>query len=307
MAKQKALGKGLDALLPSAGENLAGGRGTATSGTLLMCPVKEITPNPYQPRKKMDRTSLQELSDSISEKGILQPLVVRKKADESGYELIAGERRLQAGRMSGLKEVPVLVIEADRVNRLELAIIENIQRQNLNVLEEAGAYHQLVKEFGHTQEEVAKKVGKDRSTVANTLRLLQLPDFAQNDLLSGNLSMGHARVLLSLPDGDAIKMLRDEIISKHLSVRQAETLVKKFKGELAPSNRERQQSSGGKKVKGDIPESYCQTLTNDLGRHLDTKAAITQNGSRGKVEIEYYSLDDLERLVSLITNAPPIA
>jgi len=306
MSKQKALGKGLNALLPSAGENIAG-RGTATSGTLLMCPVKEITPNPYQPRKKMGRAGLQQLADSISEKGILQPLIVRKKEDESGYELIAGERRLQAGRMAGLKEVPVLVVEADRVNRLELAIIENIQRQNLNALEEAEAYQRLVKEFGHTQEEVAQKVGKDRSTVANTLRLLQLPEFAQNDLLSGNLSMGHARVLLSAPDGDAMKMLRDEIISKNLSVRQAENLAKKLKGETTSVNSGNRQTSSGKKAEGDIPASYCQTLTNDLTRHLDAKATITQNGSRGKVEIEYYSLDDLERLISLITNSPPLA
>ena len=307
MSKQKALGKGLDALLPSAGENLAGAGGTATSGTLVMCPIKDITPNPYQPRKKMGRAVLQQLADSIAEKGIIQPLVVRKKEDESGYELIAGERRLQAGRMAGLKEVPTLVIEADRVNRLELAIIENIQRQNLNALEEAEAYQRLVKEFGHTQEEVAQKVGKDRSTVANILRLLQLPEFAQNDLLSGNLSMGHARVLLSAPDAGAMKMLRDEIISKNLSVRQAENLAKKLKGETASSKQENRHPANGKKAKGDIPKSYCQTLTNDLTRHLDAKATINQNGSRGKVEIEYYSLDDLERLISLITNSPPLA
>jgi ParB family chromosome partitioning protein len=307
MSKQKALGKGLNALLPSAGENLAGAGGTATNGTLVMCPIKDISPNPYQPRKKMGRASLQQLADSIAEKGIIQPLVVRKKEDESGYELIAGERRLQAGRMVGLKEVPALVIEADRVNRLELAIIENIQRQNLNVLEEAEAYQRLVKEFGHTQEEVAQKVGKDRSTVANTLRLLQLPEFAQNDLLNGSLSMGHGRVLLSAPDAGAMKMLRNEIVSKNLSVRQAENLVKKLKGESDSSQPENRHSAAGKKEMGDIPKSYCQTLTNELTRHLDAKATINQNGSRGKVEIEYYSLDDLERLISLITNSPPLA
>ena len=303
MSKLKALGKGLDALLPSVSEETAGG--TASSGTLLMCPTKDITPNPYQPRKKMEKAGLQQLADSIAEKGILQPLVVRKMEDESGYELIAGERRLQAAKIVKLKEVPVLVIEADKANRLELAIIENIQRQDLNALEEAGAYQRLVKEFGHTQEEVAQKVGKERSTVANTLRLLQLPDFAKNDLLSGSLTMGHARVLLSAPDPETMRAIRNEIISKHLSVRQAEALVKKSKGELG-TGPSRTSSTVTKKQQGDIPESYCKTLSNELTRHLDTKAGIIQNGSRGKVEIEYFSLDDLERLVSLITNSPSL-
>ncbi len=170
MSRPKGLGKGLNALLPSAGDDLASS--TSTSGTLLMCPLKDIAPNPYQPRKSMDKAALTQLANSIAEKGILQPLVVRKKEDESGYELIAGERRLRAAKIARLKEVPVLVIVADRADRLELAIIENIQRQNLNVLEEAEAFQRLVKEFGHTQEEVAQKVGKDRSTVANILRLL---------------------------------------------------------------------------------------------------------------------------------------
>ncbi|MDF1577379.1 MAG: ParB/RepB/Spo0J family partition protein [Desulfurivibrionaceae bacterium] len=305
MAKSRTLGKGLDALLPSADFNLSGG--TSSSGILLMCPVNDIVPNPYQPRKKLEKAGLRDLADSIGEKGILQPLVVRKKEDESGYELIAGERRLQAGKMAGLKEVPVLVIVADRVNRLELAIIENIQRQNLNALEEADAYNRLIKEFGHTQEEVAKKVGRDRSTVANTLRLLHLPDYAQNDLLKGTLSMGHVRVLLSAPDRDSMKVLRDEMVSKNMSVRQAEQLVKKMKDQLAGGGGETSRRASPKKKRQEIPDSYCQTLTGDIARHLDTKAAIVQNGARGKLEIEYYSLDDLERLVSLITKAPPVA
>lgn len=304
MSKPKALGKGLDALLPSVGEESTGV--AASNGALIMCPTKDITPNPYQPRKKIERAGLKQLADSIAEKGILQPLVVRKKEDESGYELIAGERRLQAARLIKLKEVPVLVIEADKANRLELAIIENIQRQNLNPLEEAEAYHRLIKEFGHTQEEVAQKVGKERPTVANTLRLLQLPDFAKNDLLGGNLSMGHARVLLSAPDAETMRSVRNEIISKNLSVRQAEAMIKKIKDEPS-SGAKRSLPSVAKKQPGDIPESYCKTLTNELSRHLDSKAAISQNGSRGKVEIEYYSLDDLERLVSLITNSPTLS
>ena len=305
MVKPKALGKGLNALLPSAGEDLAGG--TTTSGTLLMCPIKDIVPNPYQPRKNMEKVALNQLADSIAEKGILQPLVVRKKEDESGYELIAGERRLRAGKIAGLKEVPVLVIEAERADRLELAIIENIQRQNLNVLEEADAYQRLVKEFGHTQEEVAQKVGRDRSTVANILRLLQLPEYAQKDLVGGNLSMGHGRVLLSVPDSADMKALRDEIVANNLSVRQAERLAKKLKEAGTSSGVTPRQTSPRKKNQGEIPDSYCQTLTVELTRCLDTKTAIAQNGSRGKLEIEYFSLDDLERLISLITKTPTLA
>ncbi len=303
MSRPKGLGKGLNALLPSAGEDITSS--TSTSGTLLMCPLKDIAPNPYQPRKSMEKVALNQLANSIAEKGILQPLVVRKKEDESGYELIAGERRLRAAKIAGLKEVPVLIIEADRADRLELAIIENIQRQNLNVLEEAEAFQRLVKEFGHTQEEVAQKVGKDRSTVANILRLLHLPEYAQNDLIAGNLSMGHGRVLLSVPDIEDMKALRDEIIANNLSVRQAERLAKKLKetGASTPPS----QISPRKKLQAAIPESYCQTLTVELTRCLDTKTAIAQNGSRGKLEIEYYSLDDLERLISLITKTPTLA
>ncbi len=303
MSRPKGLGKGLNALLPSAGEDITSS--TSTSGTLLMCPLKDIAPNPYQPRKSMEKVALNQLANSIAEKGILQPLVVRKKEDESGYELIAGERRLRAAKIAGLKEVPVLIIEADRADRLELAIIENIQRQNLNVLEEAEAFQRLVKEFGHTQEEVAQKVGKDRSTVANILRLLHLPEYAQNDLIAGNLSMGHGRVLLSVPDIEDMKALRDEIVANNLSVRQAERLAKKLKetGASTPPS----QISPRKKLQAAIPESYCQTLTVELTRCLDTKTAIAQNGSRGKLEIEYYSLDDLERLISLITKTPTLA
>lgn len=303
MSRPKGLGKGLNALLPSAGEDITSS--TSTSGTLLMCPLKDIAPNPYQPRKSMEKVALNQLANSIAEKGILQPLVVRKKEDESGYELIAGERRLRAAKIAGLKEVPVLIIEADRADRLELAIIENIQRQNLNVLEEAEAFQRLVKEFGHTQEEVAQKVGKDRSTVANILRLLHLPEYVQNDLIAGNLSMGHGRVLLSVPDIEDMKALRDEIVANNLSVRQAERLAKKLKetGASTPPS----QISPRKKLQAAIPESYCQTLTVELTRCLDTKTAIAQNGSRGKLEIEYYSLDDLERLISLITKTPTLA
>lgn len=299
MSKSKStLGKGLEALLPVTDLELTGE--PSSHGTFLLCRTDMISPNPYQPRKEMEADSLQQLAASIKEKGILQPLLVRKMDSGDGYELIAGERRLQASKLLGLERVPVVVKDdTTKSDRLELAIIENIQRQNLNALEEAEAYGRLMHEFGHTQEEVAKKVGKERSTVANTLRLLQLPDYAKSDLMSGAISAGHARVILSVLDEKSMQQMREEIIQKGLSVRQAEALAKKLKrGKIlsgAAVKRSRQD------VFDAIPDSYCQALLNDMSKRLGSSIRIIQSGSRGKIEIEYYSLDDLERLVSLIS------
>jgi len=278
------LGKGLSSLLPDQNDDRV----------YFLCPIDAIQPNKYQPRKKMNSEALEELASSIAEKGILQPLVVSNR-DGGQYELIAGERRLRAAKKAGLTEVPVIIREAGSQERLELALIENIQRQNLNPLEEAEAYQQLLDEFDLTQEEVAIQVGKERSTVANTLRLLNLPDYAKDDLSAGTISMGHARVLLSIDDEQNRKTLRDEIVRKKLSVRQAEEWVKQLKAKAKTTAARR-----NKKPKGDLPDSYCKTLNNDLVRYLGTKSKIIQNGSRGKLEIEYYSADDLERLLNLI-------
>lgn len=287
MSKRSALGKGLSALLPSEAEGEA--------GSYFICSVESITPNPTQPRKAMDDDSLRQLADSIKEKGVLLPLVVRETSEQF-FEIIAGERRWRAAILAGLTEVPVLVKDVTPLDRLEMALIENIQRQDLNPLEEAEAYLRLVKEFGLTQEEVAKRVGKERSTVANTLRINQLPDFAKEDLSSGMLTMGHARVLLSLDDPGTMKQLRDEILNSGLNVRQAETLAKKLKKSKPAGSR----GAGAKKKKNVLPDSYCRALTNDLVRYLGSKARIIQNGQRGKLEIEYYSADDLERLIALV-------
>lgn len=206
--------------------------------------------------------------------------------------LIAGERRWRAAKMAGLTDVPVLVKDVSDMDRLELALIENIQRQDLNPIEEAEAYHRLASDFGLTQEQVAYKVGKDRSTVANAIRLLQLPRFAKDDISGGTLTTGHARLLLSLKDEKEMRNVRDEIISKGLSVRQVESLVRSLK-----------KKPGRTKPKTKIhalPESYCNALSNDLVRHFGTKSRIVQNGARGKLEIEYYSSDDLERLLGLL-------
>ena len=284
-----ALGKGLDALLPTGGSD---GR------EYFLCPIDFIEANPDQPRKDINDTALAQLSASIQEKGILLPLVVCEHGAAGRYQIIAGERRWRAAKMAGLDEVPVLVKDVAPLDRLELALIENIQRQDLNPLEEAEAYLRLVKEFNLTQEEVARRVGKERSTVANALRINQLPDFAKEDLVRGVLSMGHARVLLSVGDETAMREVRDEIVEQGLNVRQAETLAKKHKKMAAPA-------SGGakrqpRKSANELPESYCKSLANGLVNYLDTKARIIQSGTRGKLEIEYYSHDDLERLLSLI-------
>ncbi|MBU0674819.1 MAG: ParB/RepB/Spo0J family partition protein [Proteobacteria bacterium] len=292
MTRPKALGKGLSALLPpdEKPENNA-------DNPYFLCPTDQIQPNPYQPRKNFSEEALRQLSESIRDKGILQPLVVRKRQNANGYELIAGERRLQAAKMAGLTEVPALLKDVSTVDRLEIAIIENIQRQNLNPLEEGEAYARLMDEFGHTQEEVARQVGKQRSTVANTLRLLQLPEYAKDDVVNGAISTGHARVLLAAPDLASMRVIRDEIISRKLSVRQAEALVKKLKrGSF--STGQPLETTGTKSF---IPDSYRTSLANTLASHLGTRCKIIQNGDRGKVELEYFSLDDLERLVSLIT------
>lgn len=293
MSNGDRLGRGLGALLAEDNDRLP------AEGEYFLCDIETIDPNPYQPRKEMDDGALQELAESIAEKGILQPLVVTPSDIDDRYVLIAGERRLRASKLAGLTDIPVIVRDVDTQDRLELALIENIQRENLNPIEEALAYQQLVKEFSLTQEEVAKRVGKERSTVANAMRLLQLPEFIKEDIGAGRLTMGHARVLLAIKDRVEVREIRDKIISKELSVRQTEALVRASKQKMASETGSRRLA-----IKKPIPTSYCRTLTNDIVRHFGTKSKITQNGDRGKIEIEYYSLDDLERIHSLISMLP---
>lgn len=291
------LGKGLKALLPAADEDrklsLEGGENERSSTPYFLCPIAFIQPNPYQPRKNFVPEELESLAASIREKGVLQPLVVRQVA-ENKYELIAGERRLRAAKMAELEKVPALIKDIAIADRLELALIENIQRENLSPLEEAEAYAKLIEEFGLTQDLVAKRVGKNRSTVANSVRLLQLPEYAIQGLAEGFLSAGHARVLLSIADPDIMKLLCEEIISKKLSVREAEAAAKKTK------TRKEEPKKRAKAEPPAIPDSYCRSLTNNLVSYLGCKSKIIQNGCRGKIEIEYYSSDDLERVLTLI-------
>ncbi len=289
MAKKNVLGRGVGALLPESGID-------SDSDAYFRLDIDKIDPNPHQPRKNFDEEKLQELADSIAEHGIIQPLIVARN-DENRYNVIAGERRLRAAKLAGLDEVPVVLIDSGSDNdQLELALIENIQRQDLNPIEEAMAYSRLIKDFGLTQEQAAQKVGKKRSTVTNTLRLLTLPEYLQSDVASNRISEGHARVLLRLREmPDKLNELRTRIIKEDLSVRATERICK-----LTVSPKQ-QSGTTAKKSRNELPASYCRTLVNQLVNHLNTKVRITQNGARGKLEIEYYSSDDLDRLVGLLT------
>ncbi len=287
MSKKSVLGRGVGALLSSEPQD--------EEDRFFLCDIDKIDPNPDQPRSYFDPEKLEQLCESIKEKGVIQPLLVTRSKNNR-YNLIAGERRLRAAKMAQQEEVPVVVMEeSDDSTNLELALIENIQRHDLNPIEEALAYSRLIEEFNLTQEEVAKKVGRKRSTITNVLRLLNLPDPIQNDVSQGKLSEGHARVLLRLKDDPMrLQEIRDRIIKEDLSVRATEKLCKEKKAEPADEQK--------KLVKPDgLPKQYCTTVVTQITNHLNTKVRIVQNGKRGKLEIDYYSSDDLDRLVSLLS------
>jgi ParB family chromosome partitioning protein len=278
MVKKTGLGKGIGALLTVVDEE---------RGSYFSCPIEDIKPNKGQPRKTFSDEKLEELAASIREKGIIQPLVVRKKGDH--YELIAGERRWRASQRAGLREVPVVIQDVSDDTAVELALIENIQREDLNAVEEAEAYHSLQERFSLSQEELAKRVGKDRSTVANALRLLKLPAEIKRDIVEDRLSMGHARALLAIENPEAQKKGRDEIIKRKLTVREAENLVKRLKTTRAPRPVKR-------------PDPQMIELLDQLKRHFKAKVALRQGKRGGKIEISYANLDDLTRIVEIINN-----
>ena len=259
------------------------------------CNINKIIPNKYQPRTHFNADDLQELADSIREKGVIQPLIVTSgKGDD--FELIAGERRLRASKLAGLSHVPVILLDVDNEDSLlELALIENVQRTDLNPIEEAEAYRKLIEKFGYTQEETAKRVGKQRSTVANMLRLLKLPEFIHRDIADGLLSEGHGRALVKLVDDPAkIQEIRNTIIKNGLSVRQTEKIIKKASLPQTRTKRTLQLPDE------EIPLSYKNSLVTQLTNRLNSKVTIQQSGNRGKIEIEYYSLDDLDRVTELL-------
>jgi ParB family transcriptional regulator, chromosome partitioning protein len=284
---RKALGKGINALIPDFEMGVPGSKleGMIQSSELL---IDEISPNRFQPRKYFDDDKFEELVKSICENGILQPVVVQKSVN--GYELVVGERRWRASKKAGLKKIPAVIREVSDAQALELAIIENIHRQDLNPIEEAEAYARLADNFALTQEMIAKKVGKSRTAVANILRLLKLPRSIKEDMISGKLSMGHARALLGLEEARQVQALCKEIFKEDLTVRQTEKRVNKLK-QTAP-------------IKPAYPVDkkniFFKDLEKELERKLGTKVEISPKKKGGKLVVTYYSDDDLERIQNLI-------
>ncbi len=277
MPQKSGLGRGLSALIPG-GENVQADHG------IMLVPVEAVLPNPRQPRSSMHPEELEELTASIREHGVLQPLIVTPGEVESQYILIAGERRLQAARLAGLPSVPVIVRQATDQQRLELAIIENVQRADLSPLEEAEAYRQLAEDFDLSHESIAGRVGKSRVAVTNTLRLLRLPDSVKNALIEERISEGHARALLALSSFEAQSAALHTILAQELNVRQTEELVRKLSGEK-PVPRQKPVSS---------PE--VTELEERLRSSLGTKVALRSGRNGGTLTLYYYSNEELEAL-----------
>ena len=283
--KKMALGKGLGALIPEVTPD------KKESKDYFLCDIDLIRPNRFQPRLNFPEQDLQELTDSIKAQGILQPLLVRKDAD--GYELIAGERRLRAAKRASLDQVPVVLKRVDDDKMLEIAIVENIQRENLNPIEEAEAYHRLITQLNLTQDQASARVGKSRSAVANFLRLRQLPEQIKDSITDGSLSMGHARAILGAEATAQQLVAWRAVVGKGLSVRQTETLVRRLKSEKKKPRVSRNRTE----------EIYLSGLAEELSRQYGTKIMIKKMGQKGKVEIEFYSNDDLDQLISRLKKA----
>jgi ParB family chromosome partitioning protein len=283
--KKMALGKGLGALIPEVES------GKEESKDYFLCDIDLIRPNRFQPRLNFPEEDLQELTDSIKAQGILQPLLVRKDAD--GYELIAGERRLRAAKRARLSQVPVVLKRVDDGKMLEIAIVENIQRENLNPIEEAEAYHRLITQLNLTQDQASARVGKSRSAVANFLRLRQLPEQIKDSITDGSLSMGHARAILGAEATAQQLAAWRAVVGKGLSVRQTESLIRRLKSEKKKPRISRNRTE----------EIYLSGLAEDLSRQYGTKIMIKKMGQKGKVEIEFYSNDDLDQLISRLKKA----
>ena len=306
MARRSGLGKGLSALIP--------GEATGESDSLLrVVPISHIRPNAYQPRSHFDEESMGSLAASIREVGLLQPVLVRElEGEEDSYELIAGERRWRAARRAGLQTIPVLVQVADDVASLEQALVENLHRVDLNALEEAAAYQQLIDEFGLTHEQVATRMGKGRATVTNTLRLLQLPAGAQRALAERTISAGHPRALLGTPDRALQERMVDQIVEQGLTVRAVEELVRQGGSELrvvpdAPEPIEPAPSTEGVASAGapsagrrpavrKLPEPGVLELEDLLSTYLNTRVKVDIQNRRGRLVVEFATLEDLERI-----------
>lgn len=284
MSKNRGLGKGLGALIPELEEENLNAQQVVN--------INLIMPNPYQPRKEFSDEKLNELAESIRLHGIIQPLLVREY--QGKYQLIAGERRLRASKLVGLTEVPIVIKEMTDQVMMEVALVENLQREDLNPIEEAEAYHRLMKEFALTQDEIAKRVGRSRPAIANTLRLLNLPSQIQTDLAKGTLTMGHARPLLSLKTADEQIRAWETIQNEHLSVRQTEELIRQT---LSNNNVSRETQKTNKKQTNKLDrDPNLLHLEEELQLSLGTKVIIKPGGVGGKIEINYYSNEDFERI-----------
>lgn len=284
MAHRSGLGRGLDALIPG------GELPSAPSEGISLIPVQDIHPNPYQPRSSFRPEELEDLANSIREHGILQPLIVSAAQEEGTYLLIAGERRLKAAIQAGLERVPAMIRQVSDEQQLELALIENIQRADLNPLETAEAYRHLTEEFHLSHEEIATKVGKNRTTVTNTLRLLKLPEAGRKAILDGSITEGHARALLALPTPQAQQAALQVILKDDLNVRQTELLVQRLNGHRLPAP---------KKEKED---PQIRSLEDRLRNALGTKVSLHHGKKGGTIVIHYYSDEELDAVLTRLTN-----
>ena len=280
--KKRSLGRGLDSLIPKSLETESAG--------YQMVSTDLLKPNPSQPRKQFEQGALEELAESIKENGVIQPLIVRKIND--GFEIVAGERRWRAAKIAKLEKLPVVIRTATDQDVAELTLIENIQREDLNPIEEAEAYEKLSERFGLTHDDIAKKTGKNRSVITNQLRLLKLSDKAKEALVSGAITAGHARALLAAPSPEEMNSLLGEVLKKDLTVRRTEALVKKKSRDT-----ERPAEPALSEVAEDI---FTRELTEELSGKFSTKVRISRNKTKGKIEIEYYSPEELERIIGML-------
>lgn len=274
--ERKVLGKGISALIPE--------KELGKEERILFVSPEQIKPNPFQPREIFNNQGMEDLIQSVKEKGLIQPLLVRRRGGD--YELIAGERRLRAAKFLDIKEVPVIIKDVEDRDSLELALIENIQREDLNPIEEARAYQYLIDKFGITQERLSEVLGKARATIANTLRLLKLPQEIQEEIRKGRISFAHGRTLLEIADPNQQRRLAREIIAKGLSVRQLESLTR-----LHPARASRHRSKHTA-----VREPLVTILEEELQQFLATKVRVIKGKKRGRIQIEFYSAEDLQRI-----------
>ena len=275
----KGLGKGISAFFPE--------ESIHSDNTMESVAVTKLIVNPYQPRQIFNEEALLELAESIKEHGIIQPLVVRKSGKK--YEIIAGERRFRAAKIAGLTEVPAIIKEMSEQQMMEIAILENLQREDLTPIEEAEAYCSLIEKLNFTQEELARRLGKSRSHIANHIRLLKLPEEVRRFINEGKLSMGHGRTLLGLKEKGSIKEVADRVIAQGLNVRQVEALVQQLNGDVSHETKEKQ--------KKDV---FVQETESQLREYFGTGVQIKKSKNKGKIEIEFYSEDDLERILEIL-------